>query len=930
MKMLHGFINSPLVRYVVSICITIAALLLHQALVKLVGGNLPTYIFFYPAVIIAALFAGFRAGLLATGTAALLADYWIITPVRSFTISSLPDAIGLAIFVFNGVLISVIAELYRRTRTKAANYAAELALRESEEQYRNLFENANEAIIVAQDGKSAFFNQMTISLLGYSSEELSSKPFVDFIHPDDREKVYHAYLKRIEGKEIPFRHSYRVIRKDGNILWVERNAVLITWKGKPATLNFLSDITERKQAEEALTNSEAKLRKEQNFSQLLLDTSPALIVAIGFDGKTLMMNKALLDTLEYAAEEIKEADYLTTFVPEEDRGMLSDVFQKIIQKRIATVNENRIISKSGRTYLIEWHGRTVSHEVEGSGFFVGVGIDITSRKKMEEALRQSEDKYRTLLESIDNGYCEQDLAGTFTFLNDSMCRIYGYPKEELMGMNYKQYTDKESGKKCFQAYRNIYKTGEPGKVFDFEIIRKDGTKRHIESSVSLQKDSAGKRIAFRGIVRDITDRKQAAEALRESEEKYRSMIETIQDGYFEVDLAGKFTFVNDAQCRIVGTPREQLLGMSNMAYTSEEEAKRLYQLFSGIYKTGEPVKGFAFEYKKRDGTIAFNEISASLIRNSQGKPIGFRGIAREVTERKRAEEVLRQSEGKYRTIIETIQDGYFETDLTGKFTFVNDAECNNLGYTREELIEMAPAGYTGEKNRKLLTNLFIEIYKTGIPVKAYNLEFTKKDGTTAYNEISVSLISNSQGEPIGFRGIARDVTERKQADEERKQSFERMRKALGATVQAICMTVEMKDPYTSGHQRRVSDLARSIATEMGLSADRRDFIRTASSIHDIGKIAIPSEILSKPTKLTDLEFNLIKTHSQSGYDIMKDIEFPWPVADVVLQHHERMDGSGYPRNLKGDDILMEARIMAVADVVEAMASHRPYRPSKGI
>jgi HD-GYP domain-containing protein (c-di-GMP phosphodiesterase class II) len=157
-----------------------------------------------------------------------------------------------------------------------------------------------------------------------------------------------------------------------------------------------------------------------------------------------------------------------------------------------------------------------------------------------------------------------------------------------------------------------------------------------------------------------------------------------------------------------------------------------------------------------------------------------------------------------------------------------------------------------------------------------------------------------------------------------------MRKALGATVQSICMTVEMRDPYTSGHQRRVSDLARSIATEIGLSADRQDFIRTASNIHDIGKIAIPAEILSKPTKLIDLEFNIIKTHSQAGYDILKDIEFLWPVADVVLQHHERMNGSGYPHGLKGNDVLLEARIIAVADVVEAMASHRPYRPALGI
>jgi HD-GYP domain-containing protein (c-di-GMP phosphodiesterase class II) len=164
----------------------------------------------------------------------------------------------------------------------------------------------------------------------------------------------------------------------------------------------------------------------------------------------------------------------------------------------------------------------------------------------------------------------------------------------------------------------------------------------------------------------------------------------------------------------------------------------------------------------------------------------------------------------------------------------------------------------------------------------------------------------------------------------RKESVERIRKTLGATVHAIAVTVETRDPYTAGHQRRVADLARTIAEEMNLTPDQINGIRMAAVIHDLGKISIPSEILSKPTKLTDLEFSLIKTHPQAGYDILKDIEFPWPIARIILEHHERMDGSGYPQGLKGDDILLEARILAIADVVEAMASHRPYRPALGI
>jgi HD-GYP domain-containing protein (c-di-GMP phosphodiesterase class II) len=168
------------------------------------------------------------------------------------------------------------------------------------------------------------------------------------------------------------------------------------------------------------------------------------------------------------------------------------------------------------------------------------------------------------------------------------------------------------------------------------------------------------------------------------------------------------------------------------------------------------------------------------------------------------------------------------------------------------------------------------------------------------------------------------------ANEEILQNIDRLRKTLGSTIQALADTVEARDPYTAGHQRRVSDLARAIATEMCLAAEQINGIRMASVIHDIGKISVPADILSKPARLSNMELNLIKQHSESGYGILKDIDFMWPVAQIVLQHHERIDGSGYPRGLKSENMLMEAKILAVADVVEAIASHRPYRPALGI
>jgi putative nucleotidyltransferase with HDIG domain len=183
---------------------------------------------------------------------------------------------------------------------------------------------------------------------------------------------------------------------------------------------------------------------------------------------------------------------------------------------------------------------------------------------------------------------------------------------------------------------------------------------------------------------------------------------------------------------------------------------------------------------------------------------------------------------------------------------------------------------------------------------------------------------------LGYQGIVRDVTDLKHNERELKRTLETLKRSIGAITLTLSMVVESRDPYTAGHQKRVANLSRAIAQEMDLSPSLCDAVLMAGTLHDIGKIAIPSEILSSPAKLSDKAYELIKDHPQTGYDILREIEFPWPVANIVLQHHEKMDGSGYPKGLSGNDIMLEARIIAVADVVESMASHRPYRPSRGL
>jgi PAS domain S-box-containing protein/putative nucleotidyltransferase with HDIG domain len=293
------------------------------------------------------------------------------------------------------------------------------------------------------------------------------------------------------------------------------------------------------------------------------------------------------------------------------------------------------------------------------------------------------------------------------------------------------------------------------------------------------------------------------------------------------------------------------------------------------------------------------------------------------------ERMLRESEKRYRSVVENAHDAIYIIISDG-FQYVNPAFERLTGFKREEICDkefnlwnsIHPDDIKLVKERK-------EARKRGEEESgSYQFRIITKDGEMKI--IDANTVDIGEDKEIKEIGIWRDVTYRLQAEEERKQNFERLHRALEKTINALTSAVEMRDPYTAGHQKRVADLASSIANEIGLSKEQIETVQMAGVIHDIGKILVPGEILSMPGKLSDIAFSMIKTHPQVGFDILKSIEFPFPVAQIVLQHHERMDGSGYPAGLMGEEILLEARILAVADVVEAMASHRPYRPVLGI
>ncbi|MGB5217750.1 MAG: HD domain-containing phosphohydrolase [Smithella sp.] len=294
-------------------------------------------------------------------------------------------------------------------------------------------------------------------------------------------------------------------------------------------------------------------------------------------------------------------------------------------------------------------------------------------------------------------------------------------------------------------------------------------------------------------------------------------------------------------------------------------------------------------------------------------------------EQKRLRRERRESEEKYRTIFKNAEEGVYQLSPEGRFILANRAMARILGYdSPEELIssvtDIGRQLYVNPEERTVRIDTAL---KRDDLSRKYETRLYRKDGRIIWVSRTIHAVRDEDGEIKYFEGMINDITEK-------KENVTRLKNTLVKTIHVLASVVETRDPYTAGHQARVAEIARAIAEEMGLDDEKTEGIYMAGIIHDIGKIAIPAEILSRPAKLSILEFSLIKEHACAGYKMVKDIESSWPLAEIVYQHHERTNGSGYPRNLKGDEIIIEARIMAVADVVEAMASHRPYRPGLGI
>jgi diguanylate cyclase (GGDEF)-like protein/PAS domain S-box-containing protein len=517
---------------------------------------------------------------------------------------------------------------------------------------------------------------------------------------------------------------------------------------------------------------------DENRFRSILETMAECYFEVDLAGNLTFVNDSMCSIVGIPREELiglNNRDYTT---PETARRM-NKIFKEVYRTgKPVNITDYEVTLKDGIRRILDLTASLMrDSEGRGIGFF-GVGRDITARSEADEKLRKSEEKYRAILESIDDGYFEIDLKGNITFFNDSMCRIADMSPHELMGMNNREYSSPETAAEMYRVFNEIYKTGKSGALKNYEVIRKDGSRRYLEMSISLSKDLNGNPVGFHGIARDVTDRIYWDNALRESEEKYRSILENIQEGYFEVDLQGNLTFFNDMLCNSSGYSRDELMGMNYQDYLTPESAKTVLKAFNETYTMGNPLDIIDYDIITKEGKIVSAEMSASLMKDGAGKPIGFRAVARDVTERRRKDKELRESEEKYRSILESIEEGYYEVDLAGNFTFLNAPICRIFGFTNDEMLTMNNQDLMDKENAKKVFNTFRKVYETGEPAKGFDWEFTRKDNSKGFLAASSSLIRNGEGKPIGFRGLVRDVTERKEAEERLRKSEERYRTIL--------------------------------------------------------------------------------------------------------------------------------------------------------
>jgi len=767
------------------------------------------------------------------------------------------------------------------------------------------------------------------------------------IHPDAKQAILRHWIQLEQ-------HSLFSLKKFWLILVIALGAGgtlaigILVWnfllrrRVNQRTAELNRELDERRQAEAALRESETKYR-------YLVERINDVIYATDAAGTITYVSPAIEFLTGYRIDEVRGRNFVD-FVHEDDRPQIANRFDRLVAGDTRP-EEYRMIDKSGRLFWVRTHSQPLFEDNRFLGI-QGVLSNITIQKEAEIALAKNEEKYRTILETMQEGYFEVDLKGNFTFFNDAMCRMSGHSRDELLGMNNRNYTTPETSRKLYRVFHDIFRTGEPGELVDYEIITRGGSIRIGELTASLMRDESGTPIGFRGMARDVTERKQSEkeikerrlylervlasapdavvtlddrnhivewnrgaerlfgyapdevtgknlddfitnpvctgeatayaeqvlggqelapvesvryrkdgtavpviiaaspivadghllgaiaiysdvtnikrveEAFRESEERFRSIVEHSHEGILIVDDAYRLTYVNDELCRIVGYEREEILGHDFRDFLDDESRELVANRYVQRQQGKAQPPRYGFNILRKDGTKRRMEISSSVGRFASGQ---LQTVAQllDITERKEAEEALRKSEEKYRSILSNMEECYFELDLAGRFTFFNNAVCKLAQLPPDELMGMNNREYTDEETSAKMFTIFSEIYRTGRPAEITDYEIILRDGSRRTLELSTALMKDDEGNPTGFRGVARDVTARKKADQQLKRSLREKEVMLQEIHHRVKNNLQIVSSMLSLQSNYVAD-----EQALALFKDSENRVKSMALIHE--------------------------------------------------------------------------------------------------
>jgi len=546
----------------------------------------------------------------------------------------------LILLIQMGIIIILAVNIVLRRK-------AQVALLASEKKHRTFIETLSDIVFTLDlNGKFTYFNHEFEKTAGYTTQHFIGKHFFEILAPEYVESTGEHFKKALSGKSIPV-YEVEIIHHNGSRVPLELNvSSLFGTDGKPiGRIGVARNMTDRKHGEEVL-------RKERDFSTALIQSSPAFFVALNAEGKTMMMNEAMLTALGYIQEEVVGTDYLSTYVSETDREMVSKVFDQLITIQQPTVNENRILTRDGRKLTVEWHGRTVYKEDDGVDFLFGVGIDITNRKQAEEALSESEERFRSIVENSHNGVLIVDEFYTFSYVNDELCRMLDYPREKIVGHDFREFLDDESIKRVSNYYIRRQKNEDVPRRYEFNVVRRDGTKRRVEISSSVITDTGGNVQTVAELL-DITERSRAEETLKESEKKYRLITENTDDFIAIIALNGNFLYASPSHKKL-GYRSKDLVGMSAYDLIHPEDKIHLMTIgnnyerlmSSGISEEQREaiVEYLQFRFLDRWGEWHNFEATVNIVKNISGEGYDALCVSRDTTKTKYLESQLQQAQ----------------------------------------------------------------------------------------------------------------------------------------------------------------------------------------------------------------------------------------------------------------------------------------------